>query len=352
MLSFVHAAKSVTYIWNFHELDSIRQHPSSQAFRNLVQKADQMLAAGVVAVTDKPDTRSGDKHNYESLSIYWWPDSQNPDGPYLARDGHVNPEYQQYDYPRLQQLLRNLTNASQAFYLTQEQKYYDYVCRQLDTWFINDATRMTPNFEYSQFIPGRNEGRGNPQGMIDAYTFNSILESIRLTDSVQPLGKKRIKALRKWFKTFAQWMQKSDYGQKASRFKNNQAVAYDVTLYNIYLFLDSKSKRKGILNSFYDKRVQPQIDEEGKMPEELKRTKAYSYSIYNLTHLIDFCLMVDNDVLPLPPAILEKVQKSHAYLQQFADAPQRFPYKELDSWQTQTNNLQRESRRLSTLQAK
>ena len=342
-------AQTVTYIWDLHELDSLRQQPSSRAFRSYVQKADKTITSGVVAITDKATSRSGDKHNYESLSIYWWPDPAKPDGPYVARDGEFNPEYELYDYPRLLQLVNNLSTTSKAFYLTQQAKYYDYICRQLDTWFIDAATRMSPHFEYSQFIPGRNEGRGNPQGMIDAYNFNSVLECIRLTDNVRPLGKKRMKALRQWFKDFANWMENSNYGQTASQFKNSQAVAYDVTLYNIFIFTGNKAERRKLRQEFPSKRVATQIESDGSMPQELKRTKAFSYSISCLHHFIDFLALVKADSQAMDSVSIQKISSCIDFLSHFVGHRELFTYPELGNWNEQERLLKIYASRFKTL---
>ncbi|MCR5180952.1 MAG: alginate lyase family protein [Bacteroidaceae bacterium] len=307
------------------------------------------MRSGIVAVTDKTTSISGDSHTYESLSVYWWPDPSNPNGPYVARDGQFNPEYKRYDYPRLLAMVANVRECSKAYYITHDITYYDFLCRQLDTWFIHKDTRMYPHFDYSQFIPGRNANRGNPQGMIDAYNLNDVLEGIRLAHSVKRLGRKRMRALRSWFRDFAQWMQESSYGQTAAAYTNNQGTAYDVTLYNILLFAKKKSARRAILSSFYEKRLLQQVDAEGKQPEELKRTRAYFYSLYNLTHLVDFCVMVSRDGQALPEPIRAKVHQSQNYLSRFVDQPSTFPYRESGDWDELKSQLKREQRRLGKM---
>lgn len=342
------SGKPVTYIWDLKELEELRGQPTSQAYRQIISLAKLRLKNGAVAVTNKQTSISGNWHEYESLSIYWWPNPKNPDGPYIAKDGELNPEYKQYDYPRLLQLVENLRDCSKAFYLTGDLTYYGFFCHQLDTWFIDEATRMQPDFNYCQFIPGRNGNRGNPQGMIDAYNFNEVLESIRLVHSQLSIGRKRMKALKAWFIDFAKWMQISEYGQTASHFNNNQGVAYDITLYNICLFTGKKSVRRQVLDNFFEKRIQAQIDEEGKMVEELKRTRAYNYSIFNLTHYIDFCILVKSDGKRLPEGILTKTEQSISYLGRFTDQPAAFPYKETGDWKQMGTRLAEERARFQT----
>jgi DNA-binding response OmpR family regulator len=55
------------------------RHKSGDA--DIVAMLDKALNAGPFAVTDKSATPpSGDKHDYMSLSPYWWPDPSKPDG--------------------------------------------------------------------------------------------------------------------------------------------------------------------------------------------------------------------------------------------------------------------------------
>src|SRR5205085_11387996 len=57
-------------------------------------EANRALGDGPFTVTSKVRPAPGnDPHDYTSLSIYWWPNPQAPDGlPYLQRDGERNPE--------------------------------------------------------------------------------------------------------------------------------------------------------------------------------------------------------------------------------------------------------------------
>ena len=342
-------AKPVTYIWDLSELDSLRRLPASAAYRAYLQKADRAINKGLVAVTDKTNTISGDKHNYESLSIYWWPDPKNPDGPYIARDGEFNPEYKLYDYPRLLQLVENIRSCAQAYYLSGDLKYYTFVCQQLDVWFITAQTRMNPDFSYCQFIPGRNEGRGNPQGMIDAYSFNDVLEGIRLTNNVKSIGRKRMRALKNWFGAFANWMQTSDYGKKAYAFTNGQVLTFDTTIYNIFIFTGQKSARKAIFKAFPEKRIKAQIADDGKMPEALKRTKALSYTVSDIQRLVDFASLAKADGKSLSKESLVRIQSAFDYITPLTSNREAFPYSEIGNWDEEVKKLEKLNNRFKKL---
>ena len=339
----------VTYLWNMEDLVSLARKPSSAYYKEVVQYTEGILRQKPVAVTDKEVSLSGNKHNYESLSPYWWPDPKNPGGPYIARDGQTNPETKQYDSPRLITLRSNLVYCSKAFYITGDIRYYDYFCRQLDTWFIDKDTRMTPHFEYSQFVPGRNNGRGNPQGMSEAYNFNNILESIRLVNSVKDIGKKRMKALQAWFRDFAEWMQESDYGLGTQSFQNGQVLTFDTTLYNIFIFTGQKSERQAIFDAFPEKRVNKNIASDGKIPESLRRTKGFFYTVSSLQRFVDFATLAKADGNSLPGESIARIQKAFDYITQFEDNRSAFPYSEIGDWDDAVKQLEQVRKKFQRL---
>ena len=228
-----------------------------------------------------------------------------------------------------------------AFFYTGDQRYYDRFCLQLDTWFINPDTRMTPNFEYCQFIPGRNKGRGNHQGMVDAYNFIDMIESVRLVGSVKSIGKARTKALKSWFRDFAHWMQTSDYGKTASTQGKGQVLTYDITLYYLFTFTGQKSARKTIFKAFPQRCVKEKIDDEGKIAEALKRTKAFSYTVSKLRRMVDFAWLAKSDGRQLPRESLDRIQLAFDYITPFATNRSAFPYPEIGDWDYQVKELER-----------
>lgn len=328
-LLFSITASAQCLLWDVTNIDA----------KGVTQSADRFCKMEPVAVTDKATARSGNKHNFEALSIYFWPDPENPDGPYIVRDGQPNPEYKEYDLPRLEELVKRTSALSRAFYATGDEKYYNAFCQQIDTWFIAKKTRMVPNFEYNQFIPGRNNGKGCSAGVIDAYNFINVLEAIRLVDGKKSLGKSRNKKLKKWFTNFANWMQTSEIGKQEARATNNHGAAYDITLFVLSKYIGNEQTCDEILNNFADRRINPQIQPDGKQPEELKRTKAFNYSVYNLQHLVDFCVIQKNLGNDYINGDGSRIKTAIEYLEQFVGHRERFPYQEIGDWEAQERNV-------------
>ena len=69
---------------------------------------------------------------------------------------------------------------------------------------------------------------------------------------------------------------------------NNHGSAYDAQVASFAIFTGQDSVAEMILDSVKLKRIEPQIMADGSQPHELKRTKALSYSSFNLIHLCYF----------------------------------------------------------------
>src|SRR5258705_5082178 len=58
----------------------------------VLKAANQYLKEAPITITASSSPRSaGGLHDYFSEGDYWWPDPQNPEGPYIQRDGMPNP---------------------------------------------------------------------------------------------------------------------------------------------------------------------------------------------------------------------------------------------------------------------
>ena len=65
-----------------------KQDSSPPFLAKVKSEAAKAMKTPLLSVTMKPQTPpSGDKHDYLSMAIYWWPDPKNPTGPYISRDG-------------------------------------------------------------------------------------------------------------------------------------------------------------------------------------------------------------------------------------------------------------------------
>ena len=341
-------------IWDKAHLAQVKeglgQAAYAAAYRSLIREADRQLTQTPLSVMMKEKTAvSGDKHDYLSLSRYFWPDPAKKDGlPYVSRDGVSNPELEKLDRPKLALMAGGVTTLSLAWYFSGDEKYAQKAVEMLRVWFLNKDTRMNPNLNHAQIVPGLYGGKGRCYGVIDAYSFVEMLDAVQLLEGSKAFPKKDAKALRKWFAEFLNWILTSEQGIQEGNQLNNHSTARDVQVIAYAKFVGNKKVMDQYFGSFYENRIKAQIQPDGKQPQELRRTLAFGYSQYNLSHMIDVLLMARHAGYPTEG--LDLVEKAADFLlpymgRQVTD----WPYQQISDWDFKQNELAKDLYRLAWL---
>ena len=331
-------AQSQPRIWNIQSIDNAKSL-NSEAAKTLIREADKQLTAKIVTIMDKPMTPpSGDKHDYMSMGRYWWPNPKTSDGlPYIRKDGVVNSEIDKLDRNPLSKFTRSVYTLSIAYYLTNDTKYAAKAVENLRIWFINKETKMNPNMNFGQTIPGRNEGKGRGEGVLDTYSFVEMLDGVELLKSSKKLTNKDNQTLNEWFSTYLNWMLTSEIGQEENDAKNNHGVAFDIQVTRYALFVGKEDIARKFINDFPEKRLFKQIEPNGAQPLELARTTAFGYSVFNLTHFIDMATMAKSlniDIYNTTSADGRSITKAIEFLLPYLGKPQTdFPYQQIRDWE-------------------
>lgn len=282
------------WLWDINTMKTIRDKKCtlsySLAYQSLLRDAEEALKRPNYSVTYKGFTSArGNKHDYVSLSRYWWPNPQTADGmPYIHKDGQSNPELNKYDRNRLSDMCNAVNTLSLAYFYTHDERYATKAVQLIKTWFLNKETKMNPNLDYSQIIPGRDDSKGHQVGVIDSYSFVELLNSIQLLKESPAFTKKDEKELKRWFSGLSKWLLTSSLGQEESQMLNNHSISYDVQLLTYSIYSGNMKLANQLMDGFLEKRICKQIEPDGQQPQELRRTLAFGYSEYNIRHIIDF----------------------------------------------------------------
>ena len=263
------------------------------ALDRLVREADEALGATAPSVMDKTTVPlSGDKHDYMSVGPYWWPDPDKTDGlPYIRRDGEVNPQRQANttDARAMGRMIGSVETLALAWWLTGRGEYAQHATAFLRTWFLAGETRMNANLEYGQAIPGVCDGRG--VGIIDTVGLPRLVDVVGLLGGADAWTDDDQAGLVAWFEAYLDWLLTSPHGLREADAHNNHGTWYDAQVASFALFVGREERARRTVRAARARRIDTQIEPDGSQPHELKRTKSFDYSVYNLTALLNLATM-------------------------------------------------------------
>jgi|SRR5690554_2545484 len=259
----------------------------------LVDRADELLQGKPYSVTYKEDLPNGATPNdYVSLAIYYWPDPDKKNGlPFISIDGKRNPLRESYPDAKM---LSSMSSAVQilglAYFFTEEEKYADRAKDLLQVFFMDEATKMNPHFEFSTLIMGRKSG-GN---IIDGNPLMRAVDGIQLIKGSPSWTNRHQQEMEKWFAAFLDWMINSEKGKFEASRKNNIATFYTAQATMYALFIGNKGLARKIIESRGYQNIEEQIAPDGTMPMELKRADPWNYISYNLGAFHDLMMIGRN----------------------------------------------------------
>ena len=255
---------------------------------SILISADQYLKEPPVTVTAFSSPRStGGVHEYFSEGDYWWPDPKNPDGPYVQRDGMTNPDNFNKHREAMRSFCDIVSALTAAYKITGDENYAAHAIRHLKAWCVDDATKMYPHLKYAQAIKGRFTGRGT--GIIDTI---HLIEAARAAEALA--GSTSFKegedtAIKQWFAEYLQWLATHQYGIDERDAKNNHGTWWAAQVATFAHLVNDTATLSYCRSRFKNVFLPKQFAPDGSFPEELRRTKPYSYSIFNLEGMAALC---------------------------------------------------------------
>ena len=291
--SFVQIFVTFVLLCGYHSFSGVAQERD-----RVLKAANQYLREAPITITASKSPRSaGGVHDYFSEGDYWWPDPQNPDGPYIQHDGMSNPNNFNDHRRYLMRLSVQVPALVAAWKLTKDARYAKHAIRHLRAWFIDERTRMNPNLQFAQAIRGRFTGRGI--GIIDTIHLVEVARAIETLQDSKALTVADRDALMKWFTEYVQWMTTSKNGIDEREARNNHGTCWVMQVAAFARLIGNEELLAYCRDRFKTVLVPNQIAANGSFPEELRRTKPYGYSLFNLDAMATVCqiLSTANDNL-------------------------------------------------------
>ena len=254
----------------------------------IIRAANQYRSEKPITITASSTPRSsGGLHDFFSEGDYWWPDPANPNGPYIQRDGMTNPDNFVEHRRALMRLSVQAPALVAAWRLTKDERYALKAAEHLRAWFIDERTRMNPNLQYAQAIHGITTGRGI--GIIDTIHLVEVARAIEVLKDSPALSMTELGAITQWFKDYLVWMTTSKNGTDERDAKNNHGTCWLMQVAAFAQLANDQELLDYCRERFKTVIVPNQIAENGSFPEELRRTKPYGYSLFNLEAMATVC---------------------------------------------------------------
>lgn len=259
----------------------------------ILQAANEALEAAPESLTQhRSPLNPGTEHEFFSMSDYYWPDPSKPDGrPYVMRDGQSNPGNFNGHREALMAMRDRTSALACAWLLTRDEKYAEKAVRMLRVFFLDEATRMTPSLEHAQAIIGKpTPDRGT--GLIDTlHLIETPLCILALRDA-KAMTPETFAALRQWFADYLKWFIQSPKGRNEAKATNNHAVAYWLQVAAFATLTKDDALLAQCRRQFKEVFVAVQMGSDGGFPLELRRTKPYAYSIFQLDLMSALCQLL------------------------------------------------------------
>jgi len=146
---------------------------------------------------------------------------------------------------------------------------------------------MNPNLQYAQAIHGRFTGRGI--GIIDTIHLVEVARAVQVLTPANTLTTKELGTIKQWFRDYVTWMTTSKNGTDEREARNNHGTCWVMQVAAFARLLDDEKLLDYCRDRFKTVLVPNQIAADGSFPEELRRTKPYGYSLFNLDAMTTLC---------------------------------------------------------------
>jgi Alginate lyase len=260
-------------------------------YDRVIDAANQALTVPPGSITFAISERSaGGPHDYFSEGDYWWPDPNNSDGPYIRRDGLINPDNFTEHRHALIRLGTWVSTLAAAYKLSGESRYAERAAQHLRIWFLDANTFMSPHLQYAQAISGRVTGRSI--GIVDTIHMVEIVQAIRAISESGALSERELRGLKGWFADYLRWIDTHPNGVEYRLQKNNHCSCWAMQASSFAHFVGDNMTLHRCREIFKHVILPNQLSPNGSFPLEIRRTRPYNYSIFNLNVLGITCQLL------------------------------------------------------------
>jgi hypothetical protein len=296
--------------------------------KQVLEEADWALQQEPVTVTSAISPRSaGGKHDFYSEGDYWWPNPVSVDSPYIQRDGMTNPENFIAHRLAMIRFSRIVGALASAYKITGDEKYVRQALVHCNAWFVDADTKMNPNLLYAQAIKGRTTGRGI--GIIDTIHLMEVVQGLLAMQKSKSINENSLQEIRNWFDQYLQWLTTHQYGKDEMNAENNHGTCWVMQVASFARFTGDEKLMAFCSDRFKTTLLPNQMAAEGSFPKEIRRTKPYGYSIFNLDAMAAICQVLStekDDLWNYTTADGRSIKKGIEFLYPYVKDKNKWPF--------------------------
>lgn len=294
----------------------------------IMQEAQWAMEQEPITVTAETSPRSaGGKHDFFSEGDYWWPNPESADSPYIQKDGITNPDNFVAHRHAMIRLSKIVGALASAYLLTHDEKYAQQVMLHCKAWFVDVETMMNPNLQYAQAIKGRFTGRGI--GIIDTIQLMEVVQGLLVMQNAKSMNANDLTAIRNWFDQYLQWLMTHKYGKDEMNAENNHGTCWVMQVAEFAKFTGNQKLMQFCSDRYKNVLLPNQMDVNGSFPRELKRTKPFGYSIFNLDAMTTICQILstkEGDLWNYQTKDGKSIEKGIEFLYPYLAYKNKWPY--------------------------
>jgi hypothetical protein len=211
--------------------------------------------------------------------------------------------------------------------LTGNVAYARQAAQHLRAWFLNQDTRLNPNLQYAQAIQGRSTGRGI--GIIDTIHLVEVTRAIPFLCYPDVLSQSEHNQLQQWFAEYLDWMTHSSNGVEERAAKNNHGTCWVMQVAQFAHYAGNQALLGYCTERYRTVLVPNQVAPDGSFPLELKRTKPYSYTLFNLDAFAAICQILSStqeDLWAFQLADGRGMRKAMTFMYPYLEDKKTWPY--------------------------
>ena len=302
----------------------------------ILEEAVWALNQEPITVTAESSPRStGGKHDFFSEGDYWWPNPQHPDSPYIQKDGMTNPDNFTAHRLAMIRFSKIMGALASAYKITHDKKFVLQAMKHAKAWFIDRETMMAPNLLYAQAIKGKFTGRGI--GIIDTIQLMEVVQALIVLSEDQQMDQDIIRLSKLWFSQYLTWLTTHPYGKDEMNAQNNHGTCWVMQVSCFAKFTGNAELLTFCSNRYKTTLLPTQMATDGSFPLELKRTKPFGYSIFNLDAMTMICQILStktNDLWNYTTTDGKNIKKGIAYLYPYLANKSSWPFaKDVMYWE-------------------